>query len=519
MSRERLPAGQRRWVVWFAAALAAATSLPYVLAAARGPLTFTGFLIGVDDGNSYIAKMLLGGNGDWLFHSPYSIELQSGALLYAPYLLLGKLLGAGASHGWYVLAFHAFRIASIGALCFGVYAFVSLFVGEVALRRLGLALATMGGGLSWLLLLAGRSEWLGSMPLDFYSPETFGYLAVFGLPHLALARALLLFAFVHYLTGRQIHPAATAVLWLGLALTHLITAAIGLLLIGLHMAASLLARSFKPIQLRYWLWALLGTAPVFLYNAYALLHDEFLQAWAAQNQILSPHPLHYLLAYGLLLPMAVLALHEWRPSQLRLFSLSWLIALPVLLYLPVGLQRRFAEAAWVLLVALVLRFIDSVYTIRRRWLWLLAFTLPSTLLLWLGALSAAWQAELPVQRSADEAAAFAALRAEAQPGEVVLASYSVSNALPAWAPLRVLAGHGPESVHFEYYQAQVDAFFQQSTRDAERMDILRRNNIAYVVWGPQERALGDLQPSSLDYLQPWFGVGGLQVFQVSLPLE
>src|SRR5690606_19497622 len=139
----------------------------------------------------------------------------------------------------FLLVFHAFRLASFVALCFTIYFFISAFVKRTDLRRFGLALATIGGGLGWLVLLAGRADWLGSMPLDFYSPETFGYLALFALPHLVLARALLLLAFLQYLGALRARPTVVIVTWLSLALTHLITAGLGLGLIGLHAFVSL----------------------------------------------------------------------------------------------------------------------------------------------------------------------------------------------------------------------------------------------------------------------------------------
>ena len=50
---------------------------------------------------------------------------------------------------------------------------------------------------------------MGSGPLEFYSPETFGFLAIYGIPHLVLARALLLFALAVYLEA----PGSTSAAW------------------------------------------------------------------------------------------------------------------------------------------------------------------------------------------------------------------------------------------------------------------------------------------------------------------
>lgn len=521
-----MSAAERRWVLLFALGVTLFTSLPYALALAAEPEAFTGFLIGVQDGNSYIAKMLQGAAGDWLFRSPYSTQPQHGALLYMPYLLLGKLLGVQAGHLVYVLAFHLFRVASIFALCGACYSFIAQFVQRAALRRVGLAIAVLGGGLGWLLLLFGRAELFGSMPLDFYSPETFGFLAVFGLPHLVLGRALLLLSLLLYLRAEQARFWQTALVWFALALTHLITAGLGLALIALHLAVLALQRAPDfSAQLRRAVPAALGAAPVLAYNTYVYLIDPYLRAWAAQNQILAPHPAHYIFAYGWLLPFAWLGLRRaWQPRLVASFFAAWLLALPLMLYAPLGLQRRFAEAAWVLLILLALRYLDEGdWARKRRQALLLALAAPSTLLVWLLAFQTALRPAAPIVRSADEISVFAALAGH--PGAqdaTVLAAYDTGNALPAWAPVRVLIGHGPETVGLAELSADVEAFYDAETSDAQRMELLRAYGIDFVFLGAAERGLGSWHPYSseymLEYLQPLVVYGDYRVFQV-LPLE
>ncbi|UYN89312.1 MAG: hypothetical protein KIT08_09455 [Anaerolineales bacterium] len=498
-----MSAAERRWALGFAAFVAALTSLPYLLALLPQPHTFTGFLIGVEDGNSYIAKMLQGAVGDWLFHSPYSTQPQVGALLYLPYIVLGKLLGLGASHLAYVIAFHLFRILSIGLLCFALYAFLAEFVSSQPLRRLGTALALLGGGLGWVLLLFGRSEMFGSMPLDFYSPETFGYLAVFGLPHLVLARALLLYGLLGVLRGESARH--VTMLWLAMALVHLLTAALGLVLLALYCAALWLRHvPGWQAQLRSVVWAVAGAAIPLAYNAWAYASDPYLRAWANQNLILAPHPAHYLLAYGWLLPFAYLG---WRALRARpnLATLSevWLLALPVLLYLPVGLQRRFAEGAWVLLLALTLRYLETRPAAQiRRGAWLFVLALPSTLLLWWGAMQAALHPATPAFRPADEVSIFETLRTRPDArGAIALAGYDTGNALPAWVPVRVMIGHGPETVGLEALGAEVFAFYAIEMTDNERLAFLRQHRVDYVVWGPEQVALRRWFPSSAPFMQ------------------
>lgn len=526
---------ERRWVLVFALGVIVLTGLPYVLGWLRQPNSFTGFLLGVEDGNSYIAKMLLGGQGDWLFRSPYSVIAQYGALLYLPYLLLGKLLGPGAEHASLVLLYHAFRAVSIVALCFACYEFFSFFIRQISLRRLGLALATLGGGLGWVLLLVGKPDLFGSLPLDFYSPETFGFLAVFGLPHLVLARALLLWGLLAYLgtASSRSRTWQTSLLWLGMALTHLITAGLGLLLIGLHLIVlfiwgkrnSSFAKDSSAPQAAYGLWAMLGAAPVFLFNAWVFWRDSYLRAWAAQNQILSPNPLHYLLAYGWVLPFVYVGLRYVlrQDRRIGLFLSVWLLALPILLYFPFGLQRRLAEGAWVILVGLALVAFDQEWGKKKQWatqkqqLWLFALAVPSTLILLLGSLQVALHPAAPIFLQNDEATAFNELRQQSRSGQVVLAPYADSNALPAWAPLRVLVGHGPESVGPKQLAASVFNFYERRVSDEQRLQLLSNYDVDYVFWGPNETALGKWDPGSASFLHLIVKVGDYEIYAVTKP--
>lgn len=518
---------ERRWVLVFALGLVLLTGLPYLIAASQQGGVFTGFLIGVEDGNSYIAKMLAGAQGDWLFRSPYTAVAQGGALLYLPYILLGKLLGPGAQHAQLVLLFHLFRSLALVAVCFASYDFIAFFIKGINLRRLGLALATLAAGLGWVLLLMGSSNWWGSIPLDFYSPETFGFLANFSLPHLVLARALLLWALLAYLRSpaSETRPWLASAIWLAMVLTHLITAALGLLLIFAHLVFTwIMARVNKDRaraafwrQLRYAAWAIAGAAPVLLYNAWAYWQDSYLRTWAAQNQILSPSPLHYLFANGLLLPFAYFGLRSLlnKNATAGRFLLIWLALLPVLLYAPVGLQRRLAEGAYVMLIVLALLAFDAGrFAKRRRELWLFSLAFPSTLILLLGAWQSAQAVTSPVFRSADEIAAFEELRALADPGEVVLSAYETGNALPAWAPLRVLAGHGPESVDLERLLPRIAAFYQGRTLDDPRLELLQKYGVNYVFWGPAEQAFGSWQPGAASFLELIVDVGEYQIYQV-----
>jgi len=212
------------------------TSLPYVIGfeVQGDDWVFSGFVFGVEDGNSYIAKMKLGMEGDWLFRTPYTVMPQRGTLAFLPYLILGKLASPPAAHLQLVSLFH----------------FMATFLEEAAWRLWATALATLGGGLGWMLLLIGRTFDGSQPPLEFISPETFGFLAYLGLPHIALGRGLLLLALRAYLVGasgsRKGWLGGLALLAAGLAQPLALVA--GFVAIGAHHCLWLVVKGRAGIQ-------------------------------------------------------------------------------------------------------------------------------------------------------------------------------------------------------------------------------------------------------------------------------
>ncbi len=557
--RTALAATDRRWTAGFALAVMIVTSLPYVLGilAQDSSWQFTGFVFGVDDGNSYIAKMLAGASGAWLFRTPYTPLPQQGVIAFLPYLLLGKLSRSTDHHLQLLLLFHLFRFFAGFLAILATRDFLDLFLAERSLRRWGLALATLGGGLGWSLLLSGRDQWLGSLPLDFYSPETFGFLSIYGLPHLALARALMLWGMLALI--RDLAPASLStsgkagasaaespsgnnevvqkgmkvgILWLGLGLTQPLTLVIAwavaafYLVVWFVLAASRVGRKAAartgPLRTYLLRMTLAGavSAPVVMYTVWRFRVDPFLRVWTEQNKILSPHPAHYLLAYGVMLPLLILGAQAiWRKADATAwFALSWLMLLPAFAYAPYNLQRRMPEGIWVALVAVSLIGLQHAPLSNRfRGLVLRLMPIavyPSTILLLIGGIQVVRQPAQPVFRSGDEVAAFNYLSRRAETADVVLAAFSTGNALPAWAPVRVVIGHGPESANLAVLEPQVKAFYRSEASLESRRAWLESLGVRWVFWGPAERGLNGWSPVAAPYLERAFEQGEFAVYKV-----
>ncbi len=252
-------------------------------------------------------------------------------------------------------------------------------------------------------------------------------------------------------------------------------------------------------------WGILISSPLVLYTLLMFSRDPFLKTWIGQNLILSPHPAHYLVAYGLLLPLAWLGanrLVRWSPERGWLPA-SWLLILPFLAYAPHNVQRRLPEGIWVVLVALAcagLAAYEERPAARRLGRIWTGLAFPSTLLLFVGGLLAAQGRGSPLFIPAAEVHVFERLAAEAQPDDIVLAAFETGNPLPAWAPVRVVIGHGPESVQLKELRPEVASFYNAATSDTDRRLFLEKFAVTYVFWGPEEQRLGQWDPHLAEFL-------------------
>ncbi len=502
--RASVSAAEWRRVIGFAAIVMLLTTIPYLagaLAAGDG-WTFGGFVFGVEDGYSYLAKMRLGACGDWLFTLRYTHEPHDGAPLFLPYLLLGKLtalfVDSRSAHlpSALAISFHAARIVCGVGLILLTYRFVAVFLHRPATRFAALLAVALGGGVGWLVALSGISD---ALPVDYYVPEGFSFLILFGLPHLALARMGLLGGLLLLFRGLE-QPAslryalAAGLCWIVMGLCVPFYLAVIYAVLGAWgLAAWARTRRFPWALAWQGGTAALVTLPLLGVTARAFLTNEVLGTWSAQNQLPSPAPGHYILAYGLLaVPAAVGTRRAWRRGSLpHLLLVAWVIAALVLVYLPVNVQRRLLEGVIVPLGVLAVAGMRLSFPHGRRWqraraCWLTAL-LCGTALLWLGALFTALQPDRPIFQPGAELRAMTALNRIAPRDAVVLALKETGNVLPAWTDLKAYVGHGPETVDAERKEEIARQFFAGTLDPAAQRDLLAV--VDYVFFGLQEQSL------------------------------
>jgi len=479
---------ENKWLILFSIFVILITSIPYWIGfnLQNAQYKFSGFIIGVGDGNSYLAKMMVGASGDWLFTTPYTAYPQMKFFAFIPYILLGKLAGNPELTIQFISLFHLFRWVGIIFLVFQTFYFCQQIIDRKQTSYFVTALLILGGGFGWVgVLFPGLLN--DRLPLEFYSPETFGFLSVFSLPHLLFARGFLYRSFRIFLANenslyfdKKIALGSGFSLFLS-GIFQPINLFIGWFVVGAYYLVQIFQKKKIVEVIRHYLFWLIPSSVLFFYNFFSFMFDPYLSAWQDQNKIASPPVIDYLLAYGFGLIFVLIAQKKTHFSWLRdrMFLNTWLILIPVLVYFPHNLQRRLAEGVWIVFCI----YIGVVLIHSKIWVKILIFFFCSmtTLLFFVGSFQSIQNISPPIYSSQSIIDIGEFLFTYSQKGDVVLAPFDESNLLPVFAPIKVITGHGPESKNLNNLTPIIDDFYQGLLSKSEIEDFLIPLNVKYLV--------------------------------------
>lgn len=505
----------------------ALTSLPYLLGYALAPadMEFGGLVMNIEDSQSYLAKMLQGAQGRWLYHIPFTPERHKAAFVGGFYLFWGwvaRLLGLPIIYLW-----HTSRILCAAFLLLVTYLFIARFLEDRGERIFAFLLSVLGSGFGWTALLTGRPFLWGSFPVDFKMPEAHPFFTILTFPHFSFATAMLLVIFLLLLEYLRrgglwwsgLAGAATLLLIIAQPFNLAIVAAVLLAYLALLLLfkrlpsgrrfGELLPLSLIPLPLGIYYYFVFTTNPLF-------------RAWWEQASTPSPHPLHYLLAYGpfILAIPGIMALI--REKEEGLLLVAWAVIIPPLLYLPLNPQRRLIEGLHIPLSILatigVYRYLLPGMESSRLWAWITTheryesrslrrlvlvtiflLTLPSNLYVLASLGVTAIQYPYPFYHERAEVEAVDWLAAHTSGEDTVFTTYWTGSYVAARAGNRVFLGHWAETMNYAQKTEEAKTFFGQAS-DEWRKELLREYNISYLFYGPRERALPGFEPEGKPYL-------------------
>jgi hypothetical protein len=267
------------------------------------------------------------------------------------------------------------------------------------------------------------------------------------------------------------------------------------------------------------------------------------RSFLAQDIVPSPPIWYYAAGYGLIFLLALAGASDVlrRRDERQLLWVTWPVVILLVSYLPFAGQRRMifggviplaglasigllsVVAPWVERSRLAGRLAGRGYP-RERLGGLVvalcvAFATPSHWLLLAGSALSAAAGAPQVTRPVAVEEAIDWLGEHSAPGDVILSSYEVGNMVPGRIGRRVVWGHWDETAFYAQKQVEVTAFFDRNTPDAERQAMLRRYSVDYLIYGPDEREIGEFDVTDIRYLKPVFSVDGVTVYEVAVPTD
>lgn len=558
MASSLVSISKKEWTVVLIITLSTAVIglLPYWLGSNSTPndQVYMHLIMNAEDSLTYWAKMRQGLAGAWQYTIPFTAEPHDSAAVGVFYVWLGQAARLGNLS--LTAVWHLSRFICAVILFVMTFYLTAVFVADKLTRWTAYLLALYGSGLGWLLFISGQTYWLGAFPIDFKQPGAHLFFTSITFPHIALGSALIMFdmiALKRIADGRlntdQLAEGKRSI-WLLVVLAGLGNVLLGIaypFLIYIVAVTAGLTFAYLLFKARHLLWReafqiavmFLIPAPLYLYYLYVWQTNDVFQMWDRQAGTPSPPWPHYLVGFGLMLLLA--ALFWWkRPSQRRHFAVLWwwLTAVALLVYAPLGPQRRFVQGVQAALSILAAAGLVVVLLprLQRTRPWQRIIQNPrydsaklsrffiSLFILFMSFSNIILLADVSRIAGITHPDLFFRPRAEMEmvgwlhenePAAIVLADYQSGNLIAAYAGNPVLLGHWAETVDYDLKTTAVNQFFDEAVSDQWRQDLLNAYQIELVWYGPREQAVGDFDPNTADYLIPIQQNGTITIYAYS----
>ena len=545
-----IAASDFRFVTWTVLIVLVLTSLPYVYGYISTPpgKQFMGIMLDVPDHVQYFSWMrdLATAN---LISNRMTPEFNQPIFFNLLWWILGRLgqafdLGA-------IWMFQILRVTATFVFLWLVYLLCGWFLKDKSQRRTAFLIATFTSGFGWALV-ALKYITHGDLlfPMDVFIAEANTFLGVLGYPHFIAAASYIL---IFYLVMRgqsknQIRYAFYAgglALFLGWQHTYDLVSVYSVLL---AYAVLLTLRDRKLPVYVIWSGLIVGilSCSSAIYSVWLTSADPIWKAVLAQFAnagVFTPPPLHLLILLG---PAFILAIYTTirknpfrlgKKSDSELFLMGWFLVTFPLVYLPVDFQIHLLNG-WQVPIAILAaqglfeyvspfveqKIIPALSKLKpavkqihaRRWV-VVAFIvliLPTNLYLLAWRFIDLSRHDYPYYLSNNEIAALHWLDQNAGPNDVVMASVTVGQYVPAMTGAHAYLAHWAQTLDFFAKSATVNTFYQAQTSASQREEIIKQGNVDYVFDGPAEIASGSASLSEIPGLQAVFSTNSVVVYAV-----
>lgn len=453
----------------------------------------------------------------------------------------------------YATLYQITRWLAGGFVMAATYFFCGIVFQSRAKRWMAFLVGTLGTGLGWLLVVEKYVRRLPDVnsPFAVYTSEPNTFFNVMAFPHFSIAAGLIAVIFGLVLLGQRSKSIRYA--WLAGAVSLLLSAQHSYDMFIIYPVIGLYAlfiwirdRKFPIYLFKLGVIVVLISMWPALQAFYITTADEVWKGVLSQfgnagAWTPAPYLLPILMGIGWLLAIWALDIRTpWRErDDTHLFVMAWFLAHFVLVYLPMNFQIHLFSGwqivtgvlATIGLYTRVLPWLKKRFPNRSRQqlirfasIALVLVVLPTNLYIFawrLQDLREASRLDGDVTRSpyylrTSQVAGLDFLEAQVKSDDVVFASLTIGEFVPALTGARSFLGHWAQTLDFYGKVELVDNFFNSDVDDVVRENILRDFSVDYVFFSEEERRLGDFDPATAPYLTEIFNKDGVAVYRVNL---
>ena len=515
---------QHGFTASIAGALMLLSSLPYLIAAVSTPSghVYTWMLHNIDDSAVYLSWMKQVAQGQFFQENRFCIEPQKSVLFNLWFLILGTLSKVTGGP----LAYHVGRLVGVGGLVFAIARLAQSIFKNANHQRLAIVFTCLASGFGYLFGGFSTARGFTGQPIDLFQPEISVFQVSVYSPLFAPALALIVVAVSSWIRAESSHLTKDAIA-AGIA-----TALLGnihsydvlhvmLAVICIRVTSDVIQRRF---QLHAWLLAIgagVIALPTTAWVFYATRVDPLFAARADTDTRTAA--IHWvLIGFGIALPLAIVAVVNAIKARdiPKLYLAAWFVGALLSSQLPFAFQRKMLMGAQIPLAMLAVAGLLQIATkltgdfpkILIGTAVLLA--LPTNVFWVQDAMSKlpanAGSTQMRPYLTISENDALAWLGTNGKATDAVLVGPDPTSHLrfpsvalmphlsvyvPAIAGLTVFDGHWSETINYGAKITSTVRFFDASTSDDVRREILVQNRIRYVLY-PNKLADGPIADST-----------------------
>jgi hypothetical protein len=428
------------------------------------------------DGNTYLSFISQAREGRVLFTNMYTSEEVPFLLLRPTYLLAGWFSLLSGVSG--LVAYHIFRGA--GILLF-VYFLERIFSFYFKKNEYNMALFfsifASGFGYIFALLTHLGVKQYGSV--DLWVADANNFMLLMSHPHTIFSLAFFA-ATVYFFLSWNRNPDIKKILFASffgflLGIEHLFDLLTIYIAIGFLMLHGLLEKKLELKHITHLLiFGAITCIPVIYIFIMFTVFPQF-ASWDSQNTLSTPKLLHVIFGYGLMFPAFIwMAFSNFKKKPEIKLMIFWILAVLLLIYLPLNIQRRFLEGVHIpfgILAALVFLKVYNhlMKTIPRYSKWVAAvallFIAGTNIYHFVGYISPDnGRGDFPYHVSrfleAEEHEALRWLALNAEPESIIFSTYNIGNYVPSYMNRRVYTGHWAQTIDFEKKSRDVELFYK-----------------------------------------------------------